>query len=109
LGAIGVSSASALGGPNKSCGTISAATWRTGGKTGTTWVVTAAPSTPCSLAKKDGAPLTHQHVNIVGQFKSEPSGWYCSGKPVGGAPLLIACVPHSGRGGFDVTASGYRF
>jgi hypothetical protein len=105
---ISAAPAGALGGANKSCGTIVAAKWQTGGKMGKTWVVTAAKSTSCAVAKHDGSKLTHEKVSKIGEITPAPSGFGCGGTPIGGAPLEISCSQTSGSGGFTVTASGYK-
>jgi hypothetical protein len=94
---------------NIACGTVKAAHWTTGGKSGNTWIVTAAPATGCALAKASTAMLTNEKSGVTSQMAKTPHGYVCTGKPIGALPLQVACVPRAGRGGFDITASGYRF
>jgi len=98
----------ALGGTRRSCGTIVADRWHTSGKSGTTWVVTAAKTTSCTLAKRDASKLTHETVSKIGQISPAPSGFGCGGTPLGAAPVQFSCAQTSGSGGFTARASGYR-
>jgi hypothetical protein len=94
---------------NVACGTVRAAPWKTGGKSGNTWLVTAAPPTGCGLAKAGVAMLTKERSEVTSQMKVTPHGYVCTGKPIGALPLRIVCIPKSGKGGFDITATGYHF
>jgi hypothetical protein len=53
--------------------------------------------------------LTKEKSGVTSQMKTTPHGYFCTGRPIGALPLQVACVPKSGNGGFDITASGYRF
>jgi len=93
---------------NRSCGVVKAATWNTGGRTGNSWVVTAAARPGCSFAKASAAKLTKEKSELTSQVKVAPRGYVCTATPIGKLPLKIVCIPVSGKGGFDITASGYR-
>jgi hypothetical protein len=101
----------AVGAPsaNIACGTVKAAHWTTSGKSGNTWVVTAAPETGCALAKASAATLTKEKSEVTSQMKTTPHGYVCTGTPIGALPLKVACIPKAGKGGFDITASGYHY
>jgi hypothetical protein len=93
---------------NAECGIVKAAHWTAGGKSGNTWIVTAAPVPGCSFAKASAASLTKEKSELTSQIKVTPHGYVCTGTPIGALPLKIACIPATGKGGYDITATGYR-
>jgi hypothetical protein len=100
--------ATAARGPNLECGTVTARPWKIGGHSGHGWTVTAAAATGCKYALKYAPALTHLASDVTGRIEPAPTGYLCAGTPINGLPLKIACTPTTGRGGFDVTAIGYR-
>jgi hypothetical protein len=88
-----------------SFGTMHAAHWKVGHKSGNTWIVSATSPTKCAFAEKTGAALTHLKVDSSGNFSKPPKGYVCAGTPYGGQPTNILCHAHYGTGSFNVSVS----
>jgi hypothetical protein len=87
LAVVSTASAGVSGGlpPGKLCGSVSGATWKFQGQSGTQYNVSAIPAGSCGAALKSVSALTKQkpHVGVLGPHTlAGPSGFRCVGSGI---------------------------
>jgi hypothetical protein len=87
LAVASTASAAVSGGlpPGKLCGSVSGATWKYQGQTGTHYNVTALPAKSCAAAMKSVSRLTKQkpHTSVLGpRTLTGPTGYRCIGSGI---------------------------